>query len=124
MVTQNRTFLDAKERLLRLPEVRARTGMGTTTVYRRMTEGTFPRPVEIGGGRVAWPETQIDAWIAAQIAASSAKSPTSDEAGPKEAPHAAPKTRARSALKPRAAKATAEGAGKRRTSIPDTTPAA
>jgi prophage regulatory protein len=34
-----------------------------------MAEGTFPRPVDIGGGRVAWPESRIDAWIAERIAA-------------------------------------------------------
>lgn len=57
------------ERLIRLPEVKSRTGLGTTTVYRRMAEGTFPRPIDIGGGRVAWRETQIDAWITARIEA-------------------------------------------------------
>ncbi|MPW04854.1 AlpA family phage regulatory protein [Paraburkholderia sp. CNPSo 3155] len=56
------------ERLVRLPEVRARTGLKTTTIYRRMNEGTFPRPVPIGGSRVAWLESQVDAWIAARIA--------------------------------------------------------
>jgi prophage regulatory protein len=69
MAAQNQTFLDAKERLLRLREVKARTGLGTTTVYRRMAEGTFPRPVDIGGGRVAWRESQIDAWISMRIEA-------------------------------------------------------
>jgi prophage regulatory protein len=72
MSAQNRTFLDARERLLRLPEVRARTGMGTTTVYRRMAEGTFPKPVDIGGGRVAWRESLVDAWIQARIDAAEA----------------------------------------------------
>lgn len=56
------------ERLIRLPEVRSRTGKGTTTIYREMAAGTFPHPVPIGGGRVAWIESQIDAWIAARIA--------------------------------------------------------
>jgi len=67
MATQPRAFLDAKERLLRLPEVKARTGKGTTTIYREMAANTFPKPVPIGGGRVAWRESQIDAWIQARI---------------------------------------------------------
>jgi len=57
------------ERLIRLPEVKRRTAKSTTTIYNDMARGTFPRPVPIGGGRVAWRETQIDAWIAARIEA-------------------------------------------------------
>jgi prophage regulatory protein len=57
------------ESLLRLPKVKARTGKGTTTIYRDMANGTFPKPVQIGGGRVAWRESEIDAWIAARIEA-------------------------------------------------------
>ncbi|MEX3688895.1 helix-turn-helix transcriptional regulator [Paraburkholderia sp. BR14263] len=60
------------ERLIRLPEVKKRTGKGTTTVYRDMANGTFPKPVPIGGGRVAWIESQIDAWIDARIEAATA----------------------------------------------------
>jgi prophage regulatory protein len=67
-----------RERLIRLPEVKARTGLGTTTVYRRMNEGTFPRPINLGGGRVAWIESQIDAWIQACIDASATHGDTDD----------------------------------------------
>lgn len=31
------------DRLLRFPEVRERTSMASSTVYRRMAEGTFPK---------------------------------------------------------------------------------
>lgn len=56
-----------KHRLIRLREVRMRVGLGTSTVYRYLAEGKFPRPVRIGGGRVAWVERDIDAWIADRI---------------------------------------------------------
>ncbi|WP_258168447.1 AlpA family transcriptional regulator [Paraburkholderia sp. BL21I4N1] len=42
----------------------ARVGLGASTVYRYLAAGKFPKPVEIGGGRVAWLESEIDAWIA------------------------------------------------------------
>ncbi|WP_321961730.1 AlpA family transcriptional regulator [Paraburkholderia sp. J7] len=126
MSAQNRTFLDARERLLRLPEVRARTGMGTTTVYRRMAEGTFPRPIPIGGNRVAWIESQIDTWIAARIEAAGAARLVGAEAVAREAKvrdepqtavcttEAAPAaSKAVRIRKPRAAKTTAKRAGKR-----------
>jgi prophage regulatory protein len=50
-----------------------RVGLGTSTVYRYLAEGKFPRPVQIGGGRVAWVERDIDAWIADRIESESAK---------------------------------------------------
>ncbi|TDV04709.1 helix-turn-helix transcriptional regulator [Paraburkholderia caballeronis] len=53
----------AKERLIRLREVRARVSLGASTVYRYLAAGKFPRPVDIGGGRVAWLESEVDAWI-------------------------------------------------------------
>lgn len=55
-----------KSRLVRLPEVRRRVGLGASTIYRYLAAGKFPRPVEIGGGRVAWYESDIDAWIASR----------------------------------------------------------
>jgi len=56
----------AKTCLIRLGEVRTRVGPGASTVYRYLAAGKFPRPVEIGGGRVAWLESEIDAWIASR----------------------------------------------------------
>jgi len=31
-----------KDRLIRLPEMRHRTGLSTATIYRKMEEGSFP----------------------------------------------------------------------------------
>ncbi|MFP6559452.1 helix-turn-helix transcriptional regulator [Paraburkholderia sp. B3] len=56
----------AKARLIRLREVRTRVGLGASTVYRYLAAGKFPRPVDIGGGRVAWLESEVDAWIASR----------------------------------------------------------
>ncbi|MDR8394894.1 AlpA family phage regulatory protein [Paraburkholderia sp. USG1] len=44
-------------------------GLGASTVYRYLAEGKFPRPVELGGGRVAWLESEVDAWIASRAEA-------------------------------------------------------
>ncbi|MFO1465888.1 MAG: AlpA family phage regulatory protein [Steroidobacteraceae bacterium] len=33
---------------MRLPEVTARTGLSRSSVYRKMTEGSFPEPVVLG----------------------------------------------------------------------------
>jgi prophage regulatory protein len=54
--------------LLRLPAVRARVGLGRTAIYDGIAAGTFPAPIRLGRRCVAWPSTEIDAWIAARIA--------------------------------------------------------
>lgn len=49
-------------RLLKLKDVMAETSLGTSTIYRRMNEGTFPRHRPLGGGRVAWAQADIEEW--------------------------------------------------------------
>jgi prophage regulatory protein len=51
------------QRLLKRTEVEARVGLGTSTIYRRMEQGTFPRPRHLGGGVVRWLEADIIDWI-------------------------------------------------------------
>ncbi|MFO1435499.1 MAG: AlpA family transcriptional regulator [Gammaproteobacteria bacterium] len=58
---------------LRLPAVKARTGLSRSTIYLRVSQGTFPKPVSLGARAVAWVEAEIDAWLAECIAASRAK---------------------------------------------------
>ena len=57
-------------RILRLPNVLDRTGLSRSTVYQRVTEGRFPRPVSLGTRAVGWIETEVEEWIARQIEAS------------------------------------------------------
>jgi len=58
---------NASTRLIRFNELKSRVGLSKTTIYDRMSKGTFPRPVVLGT-TVAWVEAEIDAWIAARIA--------------------------------------------------------
>ena len=53
--------------ILRLPEVKARTGLSRSAVYLRMAEGTYPEPISLGARSVGWVESEIDAWIAQRI---------------------------------------------------------
>lgn len=53
-------------RILRRPEVERRTGLSRSTLYERMTEGHFPRPIRLGPRAVGWIESEVDAWLAAQ----------------------------------------------------------
>jgi prophage regulatory protein len=57
-------------KILRLPVVLDRTGLSRSTVYQRVTEGKFPRPVSLGARAVGWIEAEVEEWIACQIEAS------------------------------------------------------
>ena len=62
---QNVTIIVPKgnERLLRLPEVIARTGLSKPTIYRMMSRGAFPANILIGQRAVAWKQSAIDYFI-------------------------------------------------------------
>lgn len=49
--------------LLRLADVKARTGLSRTTIYRFIADGRFPRNFPIGARAVAWLESDITQWI-------------------------------------------------------------
>lgn len=55
--------------LLRLPQVKSRTGLSRSEIYRRIAAGTFPAPIKLGERASAWPEHEVTAWIEARIAA-------------------------------------------------------
>ncbi len=54
-------------RFLRLPEVLEMTGLSTSTIYRWMTEGTFPRQIQLGSRSVVWLESAVVKWMEDQI---------------------------------------------------------
>ena len=53
--------------VLRLPTVKARTGLSRSTIYLRVSRGAFPAPVPLGGRAVGWIEAEVNAWLTAQI---------------------------------------------------------
>jgi prophage regulatory protein len=54
---------DTDERLLRLRDVKQKTGLGSSTIYRRIADGSFPAPRSLGPNTVRWLQSEIDAWI-------------------------------------------------------------
>lgn len=53
---------------LRLPEVKKLTGLGRSTIYLKISQGTFPASVSLGDRAVAWIDAEINQWIAERIA--------------------------------------------------------
>jgi len=54
-------------RLIRLPEVKSRTGLSRSEIYRRIAAGTFPRALKLGERASAWNSREVDGWIFAKI---------------------------------------------------------
>jgi len=55
-------------RIIKLPEVKHLSGLGRSSIYRMMAEGTFPASVSLGGGRsVGWVESEVIGWIEERI---------------------------------------------------------
>lgn len=51
--------------LMPLRAVTQFTSLSRATLYRRMREGSFPKPLRIGENRVAWRYEDIEAWLKA-----------------------------------------------------------
>jgi len=60
-------------RILRRRAVEERTGLKTSSIYEKVAEGTFPKPIPLGERAVGWIEDEVEAWIEKQIAARDVK---------------------------------------------------
>lgn len=54
-------------KILRFPQVINLTGLARSTIYLRISEGTFPKPFNLGVRTVGWLESDIEAWIQSRI---------------------------------------------------------
>jgi prophage regulatory protein len=57
---------------LRLPDVRRRTGLSRSEIYRRAAKGPtfFPQPVSLGKRCTVFIASEVEAWAQARIASS------------------------------------------------------
>jgi prophage regulatory protein len=55
-------------RIDRLPTVKIKTGLGTTSIYQGVKEGWFPKPIKLIGRSVGWVSDEIDGWVERRIA--------------------------------------------------------
>lgn len=54
--------------ILRLPAVKAGCGLSRSTIYNRVKDGLWPRPVSLGPRSVGWPSSEVAAVTSALIA--------------------------------------------------------
>ena len=55
--------------ILRLPDVKRKTGQSRSTIYDKVQRGEFPAPVKLGERAVGWVEAEVDAWVKDRIEA-------------------------------------------------------
>jgi prophage regulatory protein len=53
-------------RILRLPQVQDLVGLRRSTIYNRIQNGVFPRPIELGRTS-GWVQAEIEDWLSTQI---------------------------------------------------------
>lgn len=53
--------------ILKLPEVKKRTGKSRSSIYSDITKGTFPKQVRTGSRSSGWLESEINQWIENRI---------------------------------------------------------
>lgn len=56
-----------QKRILRLPEVKNRTGLSRSTIYSFVAKGIFPRNLSLGPRSVGWLESDIQQWIEERV---------------------------------------------------------
>lgn len=61
-------------KILRLPEVKACTGLSRSSIYLRISESRFPKPISLGGRAVGWLESEVESWLEEQVVLSRGKS--------------------------------------------------
>lgn len=49
--------------ILRRKQVEARTGLSRSTIYAFISEGVFPKPINLGNRAVGWIEAEINEWL-------------------------------------------------------------
>lgn len=63
----NQASIDpSRDRILRLPDVKARTGLSRSSIYAFIKEGRFPQHIALGERCVGWYESEVDAWVASR----------------------------------------------------------
>ena len=58
-----------RPQIMRLPQVKARTGLSRSNLYAYMRRGQFPTPVLLGTRAVGWIDAEVEAWLAVRIQA-------------------------------------------------------
>ncbi len=59
------------QKIFRLPAVKIESGLSRSTIYLRISQGLWTKPVSLGARAVGWPAYEVTALNAARIAGKS-----------------------------------------------------
>ncbi|WP_372281728.1 AlpA family transcriptional regulator, partial [Vibrio sp. 10N.286.51.F4] len=48
---------------LKIKEVMKKTALSRSSIYRKISEGSFPKPAPIGERAVAWLDNEVEEWM-------------------------------------------------------------
>ena len=51
------------DNILRLPDVKKRTGLSRSSIYAFMKDGKFPQSSRLGRRSIGWSELQVTEWV-------------------------------------------------------------
>jgi len=57
-----------KHTILRMPAVKKESGLSRSTIYNRIADGLWTKPVSLGARAGGWPSCEVDSINAARIA--------------------------------------------------------
>lgn len=65
--------MDGSNRILRLPEVINKVGLGRGAIYKLIKKNEFPAPVKLTSRSSGWADNAINKWISCRIEESNKK---------------------------------------------------
>lgn len=58
------------EQIIKLPEVVKTTGLARSTIYKLISENSFPKQIKLTSFSSGWIQSEVDQWIEERIALS------------------------------------------------------
>ncbi|MDP5009081.1 MAG: AlpA family transcriptional regulator [Glaciimonas sp.] len=59
--------MNTQQIILRLPQVKVRTGLSRSSIYAAVKRGEFPSAVSLGARSVGWIDSEIQTWIETRV---------------------------------------------------------
>ena len=47
-------------KFISIDEVLEKTTFGRSSLYAKVSKGLFPKPIKVGGRKIAWPQSEVD----------------------------------------------------------------
>ncbi|MFY0639786.1 MAG: AlpA family transcriptional regulator [Bermanella sp.] len=54
-------------KILKLKSVIEKTSLCHSTIYKLISEGSFPKPIDLTGRAVGWVDSEVDDWILTKV---------------------------------------------------------